>query len=76
MLAPSPVPSVADDASPASEAVVPSPPASSPVVASHDTSGHDQVPFTHVQLVCSPPSTMVPSQAGLGESFTVYGHSS
>jgi hypothetical protein len=57
---------------PGPSVVVPSPwLASPPVAASHDSDGHDQMPFTQVQLVCSPPSTIVPSQAGLGAFCSV-----
>ena len=37
--------------------------------------GQAQLPWVHTQLVAIPPSTVVPSQAGLSDC-KVYGHSS
>ena len=62
---------------PASPPLASSPAASSPVPElGHVTAaGHTQLPLVQTQLVAIPPSTVVPSQAGLSDC-RVYGHSS
>jgi hypothetical protein len=65
-----------DQSPPASASPEPSPPAaSSPELGQETAAGQTQLPLVHTQLVAIPPSTVVPSQAGLSDC-NVYGHSS
>ncbi|MDP9151174.1 MAG: hypothetical protein M3O36_14700 [Myxococcota bacterium] len=65
---------VADGASSPALAASPALPSPPPGAGQATAAGHAQLPFVHTQLVATPPSTVVPSHAGLAVG-SVYAHS-